>query len=144
MSRNDFDSLFDRLDALTVGFGPLFREFKFETPGYPPHNIYKTSDSNLRLDLAVAGFKKSEIEVRELNGEVSIQGVKGEPETDTDKDGSGYGYQYRGISNRSFIKRFKLAEYYEVDEVTLEDGMLSVTFIRNEPEATKPKVFAIK
>ena len=138
MSKNDFNSLFDRLDALTVGFGPMFRDFHFDSSGYPPHNIYGTSNNGFTIELAVAGFKKSQIEVRELNGEITIQGIKDEPTEDSD------GYQYRGISNRNFIKRFKIAEYFEVKSVTMEDGMLEITFVKNVPEAAKPKVFEIK
>lgn len=139
MSKNDFDSLFDRLDALTVGFGPMFRDFHFETAGYPPHNIQKLSTDKFVIELAVAGFKKSQIEVRELSGEVTVQGIKGDPQSDDAVNA----YQYRGISNRNFIKRFKIAEYYKVDKVAMEDGLLSITFVKNEPEAAKPKIFTI-
>lgn len=140
MSRNDFDSLFNRLDAITVGFGPMFREFQFETAGYPPHNIVNNADSTFILELAVSGFKKHQLTVEVLGKVLTICGSKdngfGEDKQDT--------YQHRGIGNRAFEKKFKLAEYIEIIDVKLADGLLSVTLMRNEPEAPKPTVFAIK
>jgi molecular chaperone IbpA len=53
-------------------------------------------------------------------------------------------YQYRGIAARSFSKTFRIAEFFEVSNATLEDGILTVSFIRNIPEEAKPKLIAIK
>jgi len=136
MSRNEFDRLFDRLDQLTVGFGPLFREFQFESTSYPPHNIIKRSDTELVLELAVAGFRKSEITLEEHESLLTVKGVKeSQPEEQ---------YQFRGIGKRSFEKKFKMAEYFEIAEATLEDGILTVVFKKNVPEEAQPKLIAIK
>lgn len=139
MSRNDFDRLFDRLDSLTVGFGPLFREFRQESSGYPPHNIYKSSDNGFTVELAVAGFKRDEVKLSELNGEVTIQGVK----LNSDAAADAENYQYRGIATRDFLKRFKVAEYYEIDDACMEDGLLTVKFVRNDPEPVNPRFYKI-
>jgi molecular chaperone IbpA len=136
MSRSDIDRLFDRLESLSVGFGPLFRDFKFETSGYPPHNIVKVDDSEFYIELAVAGFKKSEISIEEHQGVLTISGNK---TLDPSQD-----YQFRGIASRDFSKTFRIAEYYEVADATLEDGILRVKFLKNVPEEVKPKLIAIK
>jgi molecular chaperone IbpA len=139
MSKHDFDRLFDRLDALTVGFGPMFRDFQFETAGYPPHNIVRHSDNLFILELAVAGFKKHQLSIELLDNVLTVKGTKenfSEDPADT--------YQHRGIGNRAFEKKFKLAEFIEVVDVQLADGLLSITVMRNEPESAKPKVFEIK
>ncbi len=142
MSKHEFDRLFDRLDALTVGFGPMFRDFQYETAGYPPHNIVKNSDNVYILELALAGFKKHQISMELLEGVLTVKGTKdngladeGRPEDE---------YQFRGIGNRAFEKKFKLAEFMEVVDARLADGLLSITLMRNVPEAAKPTVFAIK
>ncbi len=140
MSRNDFDSLFNRLDALTVGFGPVFREFQYETSGYPPHNIVKNSDSVFILEIAVAGFKKHQLTV-ESNDSVLV--IKGKRDNEFKEDNID-SYQFRGIGNRNFEKKFKLAEHLEIADVRLADGLLSITLMKNEPEAAKPKVYEIK
>lgn len=130
MSRTDFSRLFDQLDALSIGFGPVFRDLQTFTTHYPPHNIYQTEpDGDIILEMAVAGFKKDEISIREERGEITIQGVK--PEVAEN------GYTYRGIAARNFIKRFKLAEDYKSTDASLEDGMLKLVFVKTEPKETK-------
>lgn len=136
MSRNDFDRLFDRLEALTVGFGPVFRDFRVENSNYPPHNIVRVNDNEFYLELAVAGFKKEEVSMEMHQGLLTI---KGDKEVQSDAD-----YQFRGIANRSFSKSFRIAEYFEVDSARLEDGILTVHFFKNVPEEAKPKLIAIK
>lgn len=144
---NDFERLFNQLNGLSVGFGDVFRDLQMhQTGGYPPHNIYQVQDDDVRLnptvvlELAVAGFKKNEITLTEHQGEISIQGLKAD-EVTSDND---LRYQHRGIATRNFIKRFHLAEYYEISDAKLEDGMLTVTFVKNVPEQDKPKQISIK
>lgn len=136
MSRHDFSRLFDQLEALTVGFGPVFRDFQIPTTNYPPHNIVRISDNEFYLELALAGFKKEEITMEEHQGLLTIRGDKGALEQSD--------YQFRGIANRSFSKSFRIAEYFEVNDATLEDGILTVRFIKNVPEEAKPKLIAIR
>lgn len=136
MSRNDLSRLFDQLESLTVGFGPVFRDFQLPTTNYPPHNIVKVSDNEFYLELAVAGFKKNEITMEEHQGLLTI---KGDKETMSDSS-----YQFRGIASRSFSKSFRIAEYFEVSGATMEDGILTVKFIKNVPEEARPKLIAIK
>lgn len=136
MSRNDFSRLFDHLGELTVGFGPFFRDFELQSTKYPHHNIVQLSDSEILIELAVAGFKKSEIKLEMHQGILTIKGEKAtSPE---------HQYQYQGIAARAFTKTFRIAEYYEVSDASLEDGVLSVKFIKNVPEAAKPKTIEIK
>jgi len=74
--------------------------------------------------------------MEEHQGLLTIQGDKGlSPESE---------YQYRGIAGRSFSKSFRIAEYFEVNNATMEDGILTVSFIKNIPDEAKPKLIAIK
>ena len=137
MARNDIARLFDQLESLTVGFGPVFKDFRVPTSNYPPHNIVRVSDDEFFLELAIAGFKKNEVQVEEHQGLLTVQGNKAEEDTDTS-------YQFRGIASRSFSKSFRIAEFFEVKDATIEDGILTIKFVRNIPEEAKPKLIAIK
>lgn len=141
MSRNDFSRLFDQLEALSVGFGPVFRDLQTPTSNYPPHNIVFINDGKFNLELAVAGFKKDEVSMEEHQGTLTIRGDK-KPNLDEVVEGMPT-YQYRGIANRSFSKSFRIAEYFEVSDATMEDGILKVTFVKNVPDEAKPKLIAI-
>lgn len=136
MSRNDISRLFDQLDSLTVGFAPMFRDFHLTTTNYPPHNIITIDENHLRLELAVAGFKKDEVTMQEHQGLLTIKGDK--------KAQEGEQYQHRGIAARSFSKSFRVAEYFEVSDANMEDGILTVNFTKNVPEEAKPKLIAIR
>jgi len=140
MSRNDFSRLFDQLEAMSLGFGPVFRDFAIPTTNYPPHNIIKKTDNVFILELAVAGFKKNEITVQEHQGELVIKGTKDNVYEEDPQDD----YQFRGIGRRNFEKKFKMAEFLEVVDGKLEDGILSITLMRNVPESAQPKLIAIK
>lgn len=137
MSRSDFSRFFDQLEALSVGFGPAFRDFQAATTNYPPHNIVKVSETEFYLELAVAGFKRSEIALEEHQGVVTIRGDKkiGAEES---------AYQYRGLAARSFTKTLRVAEYFEVRDASIEDGILTVRFVKNLPDQAKPKIIAIR
>ena len=128
--------LFDHLNQVAVGFGPLFRDFSHTTSNYPPHNILHVSDNEFNLELAIAGFKKDEVEIQEDNGVLTITADKA---TSTDVPV----YQYRGIGKRSFSKSFRIAENFEIQEAKMEDGILTINFVKNVPE-TKPTIIAIK
>lgn len=132
----EFDRLFDHINQVAVGFGPMFRDFHVTTSNYPPHNIIGISDNEFHLELAVAGFKKSEIKIQEENGVLTITADKEASDVEPN-------YQYRGIAKRSFSKSFRIAEHFEIDSANLEDGILTVKFVKNAP-MIKPKLIAIK
>jgi|TARA_R100000081_G_C4805593_1_gene167251 molecular chaperone IbpA len=124
----------------TVGFDRLFNEFEnihtaVNSQGYPPYNISKSLDDDevYVITLAVAGFKKSEIEIELKEGNLLING------TVENKEESGIEYLHKGIAERDFFRSFKLAEYVEVKSAKLEDGLLKVELFRNVPDALKPQ-----
>jgi molecular chaperone IbpA len=122
----------------SIGFDNLVNEF-FNEPqftnatGYPPYNISKNKDDVYEITLAVAGFKKSDIDIELEDGTLKISG------TSNVLDSEEIEYLHKGIAERNFVRTFKLAEYVEVSSAKLEDGILRVELERNIPEAMKPK-----
>ena len=122
----------------SIGFDNLVNEF-FNEPqftnsaGYPPYNISKNKDDVYEITLAVAGFKKSDIEIELEDGTLKISGTSNVLDSDEIE------YLHKGIAERNFVRTFKLAEYVEVSSAKLEDGILRVELVRNIPEAMKPK-----
>jgi molecular chaperone IbpA len=133
----DIARLFDQLESFSVGFGPIFKDLQV-TNTYPPHNIISPSDNMFYIELAIAGFKKDEITIEEHQGCLSITGNK------ADNSVADALYRHRGIARRSFTKNFRIAEYFEVTDAKLEDGILTITFVKNIPDEAKPKVINIK
>jgi molecular chaperone IbpA len=127
----------------SVGFDNLVNEFFHEpafthASGYPPYNISKDTDDVYEITLAVAGFKKSDIELELEEGTLKITGTSNVLDT-SDK----IEYLHKGIAERNFVRTFKLAEYVEVKSAGLEDGILKVKLYRNIPDALKPQKIKI-
>lgn len=127
----------------SIGFDRLVNEF-FNDPGftnaqtgYPPYNISKDNDDIYEITLAVAGFKKTDIDIELENGTLIITG-KSEVLDSDEKE-----YLHKGIAERNFVRTFKLAEYVEVKKASLEDGILRVSLFRNIPDAMKPQSIEI-
>lgn len=59
----------------------------------------------------------------------------------SDKDESKY--LYHGIANRIFERKFNLADYVEVINADLSNGLLTIDLVKEIPEAMKPKSIAI-
>ena len=50
---------------------------------------------------------------------------------------------HRGIANRSFERRFGLADHVKVKAADLKDGLLSIDLVREIPEEMKPRKIKI-
>ena len=124
-----FDRLFDMLENSSFGGGQ---------ENYPPFDLIKDGDNQYRIELAVAGFKPGEIDVTAQQNVLIVSGRKGE-----DNEQSGADYIYRGIANRSFERRFALADHIQVRGADLRDGLLAIELVREIPEAMKPRKIEI-
>ena len=137
-SLKEFRFDLNQLHKMTVGFDRLFDQMLLagEYPntvstGYPPYNVERVTDDSWRVTIAVAGFGEDDIEVIVDQGNLNINGKK--------DDKNGDNMLYKGIANRQFNRSFQLADYVEVEEASLKDGMLTLNLVRNVPEALKPK-----
>ncbi|QOL27323.1 Hsp20 family protein [Thalassotalea sp. LPB0316] len=122
-----FDRLASLLDsALTSDTTPS---------GYPPYNIEVIEDNRYAITLAVAGFSQDELDIQVEKGVLTIRGNKS-----TKDDGK---YLYHGIANRTFERKFNLADYVEVTNADLANGLLTIDLVKEIPESMKPKSIAI-
>ena len=104
---------------------------------YPPYNVIKVDEDNFVVELAVAGFSKTDIDVSTADGKLT---VRGELKTE-DNDSK---FIHRGIAARKFTREWALGEYMEVKAAELKDGMLKIDIVRILPEEKKPKTIKIK
>ena len=123
-----------------VGFQTQFKFFE-ELLGatqskFPPYDILSTEEDEYEIRFAVAGFKKSDIEVTFANGVLTVKGDKDDESTDA--------YFHKGIATSAFTQTFPLAEYVEVISAEMEDGILTVKLKRDIPEELQPKKIKIK
>lgn len=104
---------------------------------YPPYNIAKISEDKYVIELAVAGFKREEIDITLEDSKLTIQG-----NAKKDEDGSKT-YYHRGIALRNFTRVFTLADTVVVNSADLVDGMLVVELQNIIPENKKPRKISL-
>ena len=102
---------------------------------YPPYNIKEKDDLGV-IEFAVAGFTEKDLKVEIKDRTLYIYGCK---EEKTSED-----FYHRGISDRTFQKKFKLHEHIVINGAELKDGLLKVAYHRDIPESDKPKQIKIK
>ena len=122
----------------TVGFDRLFSMLDqtggFEgTPGYPPYNIERTGENDYRISIAVAGFGPDELSIEAKENTLTVHSEK------HDKQENNGEVLYQGIAARAFERVFQLADYVQVKNAALENGLLHVDLVREIPEAKKPR-----
>ena len=124
-----------------IGFDDIFFEMEriaglSSSNDYPKHNVIKHNDSEYAIELALAGFKRSEIDLELVQNILTIKGTKDERE-DTQ-------YIHKGISTKDFIKTFRLASDVVIDSASFTDGLLTIQLKVVIPEERKPKKIFIK
>ena len=105
------------------------------TGGYPPYNIEALDENRYAITLAVAGFSQDELDIQVEKGVLTVRGNK------ASKDERNYLYQ--GIANRTFERKFNLADHVEVTDADLVNGLLTISLVKEIPEAMKPRTIAI-
>lgn len=106
-----------------------------DTSAYPPYNIEVLDENRYAITLAVAGFLQSELDIQVDNGVLSVCGNKA--------DKSKKEFLHQGIANRTFERKFNLAEHIEVTGADLANGLLTISLKKEIPEALKPKSISI-
>ncbi len=127
----------------TIGFDRLFDMLENSTranagENYPPFNLERVADDRYRITLAVAGFKRDEVDITAQQNLLVVAGRKAE-QTDAQKSA----VLHLGIANRSFERRFELADFIVVEGADLADGLLTIDLRREVPDAMKPRRVAI-
>ena len=131
----NIDQLLDRINKNSIGMDEYFdRLFTLHetTTNYPPYNLIQVSNVESRLELALAGFKKKQVNVYTQDGKLFVEGQREDGE-------SGKEYIHRGVAQRSFTRTWTLAEDTEVRSVEFEDGLLTVVLGKVVPEAHQRK-----
>ena len=102
---------------------------------YPPYNIEVLDENQYGITLALAGLSQEELDIQVEKGVLTVRGNKNAKDERK--------YLYHGIANRSFERKFNLADYVEVTSADLSNGLLTISLVKEIPEAMKPKSIAI-
>lgn len=107
--------------------------------GYPPYNIVKLDENKYIIELAVAGFAKSELQIEMKDNTLVVSGKTSSlPATEEQLQ-----YLHKGIADRAFTRTFSLADSIEIQNAELINGMLKIWLENIIPDHKKPKTIPI-
>ena len=137
----DLGAIVDAAERYSVGLDDVFHRLHSYGMGhannaYPPYNLVQESNVKWRIEVALAGWSKDEIEVSTESNILLIRSKaaknKGEEE-----------YMHRGISTRTFARGFNLSDDVEIGDVAFNNGMLTIELKKIIPEHQKLRVYDI-
>jgi molecular chaperone IbpA len=122
----------------SIGMDEWFERFDtaFEShTNYPPYNLIKESSVDFRLEIALAGYKREDIEVTTEWNKLFVEAKKSGNSEDE--------YIHQGLAKRAFVRSWTLSDDVEVKDVSFEDGLLAIKLNKVIPEHQKKKVYEI-
>ena len=140
-------SIWNSLRPFSVGFDSIFDEFdrmlestERYSANYPPYNIKRVSDTDYRIEVALAGYSKDDIEIELKDSTLTVRNKA----TDKTVDEKGNGVIHKGISTRQFERSFTISEDIKVKDAALKNGLLVIELERIIPDEKKPRLIDIK
>jgi len=116
----------DALFQHTIGFDRLLSLANKKQYQFPPYNLIKIDENNYMLVFAVAGFSEDNLEIEVKENIIIIKGI-------INSDNS-TNYIHKGIAERQFKNSFELDKFLEVEDASLENGLLKIKLRREVPE----------
>ena len=124
----DLNQLMDKIFTNSLGLDDYFESFNtMEASNYPPFNIVHINNHESRLEVALAGFSKEEVNVFTEYGKLHIEGTKSEPDEEET-------FIHRGLAKRTFKRSWTIAEDTHVTDVTFDNGLLVIKLGKVVPE----------
>ena len=137
----------------TIDLSPLYRSFigsdhlaalvdaaarNEKQASYPPYNIELLGEDKYRITMAVAGFAQDNIEITVQENTLIVSGKNDAPKDEAERK-----FLHKGISERSFERKFQLGDNVKVLAADMEHGLLHIDLERIIPEAEKPRKIEI-
>ena len=140
---NDFVSAFPQIESRLIGFDRVFDAVTRlhtveggQSSSFPPYNIKKLDAENYEIQIALAGFSKSELDIVVEDGNLVVKGEQNHtPKAE---------FLHKGIAERNFTRTWALADDVKVTGSKLKDGVLTISLVHEIPEEKKPTSIEIK
>ena len=139
-------SVWNSLRPFSVGFDSIFEEFdrmlestERYNSNYPPYNIRKLSDNDYKIEVALAGYSKDDIELELKDSTLTIRNKTKEKVINDESNG----VIHKGISTRQFERSFTISEDVKVKNAELKNGLLNIDLERIIPDEKKPRLIDI-
>ena len=139
-------SVWNSLRPFSVGFDSIFEEFdrmlestERYSSNYPPYNIHKLNEKDYKIEIALAGYSKDDIELELKETTLTVRNKAKEKVVNEE----GNGVIHKGISTRQFERSFTISEDIKVKNAELKNGLLNIDLERIIPEEKKSRLIEI-
>ena len=121
--------LFEKISRNSIGMDDYLNKFWDEptNSNYPPYNLIQVNNVESRLEIALAGFKKDELQVFTEFGKLYVEGKKEESQDVGE-------FVHKGLASRSFSRVWTIADETEIRDVRFTDGLLLVQLGKIVPD----------
>ena len=139
-------SVWNSLRPFSVGFDSIFEEFdrmlestERYNSNYPPYNIHKIDENNYKIEVALAGYSKDDIELELKENNLTVRNKQKEKVVNDDANG----VIHKGISTRQFERAFTISEDIKIQNAELKNGLLNIDLERIIPDEKKARLISI-
>ena len=139
-------SVWNSLRPFSVGFDSIFEEFdrmlessERYNSNYPPYNIRKITENDYKIEVALAGYSKDDIELELKDNTLTVRNKQKEKVVNDDSNG----VIHKGISTRQFERAFTISEDIKIKNAELKNGLLNIDLERIIPEEKKARLISI-
>ena len=141
LTTKDLNAVVDAVERYSVGLDDIFYRLHSYGMGsvneaYPPYNLVKESEVKWRIEMALAGWSKEEVEVSTESNVLLVRSIAPKPKGEEE-------YMHRGVSTRTFARGFNLSDDVEIGDVSFNNGMLTINLQKIVPDHQKLKVYDI-
>ena len=139
-------SVWNSLRPFSVGFDSIFEEFdrllestERYNSNYPPYNIRKLNDNDYKIEVALAGYSRDDIELELKDSTLTVRNKTKEKIINDESNG----VIHKGISTRQFERSFTISEDIKVKNAELKNGLLNIDLERIIPDEKKRRLIDI-
>ena len=140
-------SVWNSLRPFSVGFDLIFEEFdrmlelteRYKS-NYPPYNINKINENYYKIEIALAGYSKDDIELELKGNTLTVRNKAKEKVVNKENNG----IIHKGISTRQFERSFTISEDIKVKNAVLKNGLLNIDLERIIPDEKKSRLIDIR
>lgn len=125
---------FDRLANQVMG---LTKPTEQRSVFKPAYDIEQHSDDAYMIHVALPGVAEDAIDVTAHDGVLTVSSKASD--SDSVNEAAQPRALYQGIGRGKFERRFRLADHVEVQDARLANGILSISLVRQVPDALKPR-----
>jgi molecular chaperone IbpA len=127
------------LHKMFLGFDRIDPDFFSNTPitGYPRYNVLKVGEQGYRVEVAIPGWNKDDIEITLHKSELRIEGTQKQEAAENEE------FIYKGLSGKTFARVFKVGPNIKLDKAFMKNGLLCIELYDEVPEEAKPRIVEI-